>query len=55
VLFKQGETRSGPGNEAPAKPLPEGSEGRETVTREVRHTSDDASDRSDATPNRTEG
>jgi F-type H+-transporting ATPase subunit alpha len=53
VLFKQGETGGGPGNEAPAQPLAEGSESRETVTREVRHGSDDASDTDPA--NRTEG
>ncbi|MEU4215271.1 F0F1 ATP synthase subunit alpha [Actinoplanes sp. NPDC026623] len=36
VLFKQGETRGNVGNEAQAAPLAEGSESRETVTREVR-------------------
>nr|BFE68257.1 hypothetical protein GCM10020092_015580 [Actinoplanes digitatis] len=36
VLFKQGETRSNVGNEAQAEPLADGSESRETVTREVR-------------------
>jgi len=40
VLFKQGETGGGPGNEAPAEPLADGSESRETVTREVRPESD---------------
>src|SRR3954465_6723350 len=34
TLFKQGETGSGVGNEAPAEPLADGSESRETVTRE---------------------
>jgi len=36
VLFKQGDTGGGVGNEAQAEPLAEGSESRETVTREVR-------------------
>ncbi|MET8152981.1 F0F1 ATP synthase subunit alpha [Actinoplanes sp. NPDC049668] len=36
VLFKQGETRGNVGNEAQAEPLADGSESRETVTREVR-------------------
>jgi len=40
VLFKQGDTGGGVGNEAPAEPLAEGSESRETVTREVRPESD---------------
>jgi F-type H+-transporting ATPase subunit alpha len=35
-LFKQGETGVGVGNEAQAEPLADGSESRETVTREVR-------------------
>jgi F-type H+-transporting ATPase subunit alpha len=39
-LFKQGETGGGVGNEAPAEPLAEGSQARETVTREVRPAAD---------------
>jgi F-type H+-transporting ATPase subunit alpha len=35
-LFKQGETGGGVGNEAQAEPLADGTESRETVTREVR-------------------
>jgi F-type H+-transporting ATPase subunit alpha len=41
TLFKQGETGSGVGNETPAEPLADGSESRETVTREVRPTSEE--------------
>jgi F-type H+-transporting ATPase subunit alpha len=40
VLFKQGETGGNVGNEAQAEPLADGSESRETVTREVRPASD---------------
>jgi F-type H+-transporting ATPase subunit alpha len=40
-LFKRGETTGGP-NEAPAQPLAEGTESRETVTREVRSSSDES-------------
>jgi F-type H+-transporting ATPase subunit alpha len=40
TLFKQGETGSNVGNEAQAEPLAEGSQARETVTREVRPTTD---------------
>ncbi|MEU7901781.1 F0F1 ATP synthase subunit alpha [Actinoplanes sp. NPDC049118] len=36
VLFKQGETRGNVGNEAQPEPMADGSESRETVTREVR-------------------
>ena len=42
VLFKQGDTGGGVGNEAPAEPLAEGSESRETVTREVRPAKDES-------------
>ncbi|MFI7545787.1 F0F1 ATP synthase subunit alpha [Actinoplanes sp. NPDC049599] len=42
-LFKQGETGSPVGNEAQAEPLADGSESRETVTREVRSSSTDES------------
>ncbi|AGZ45723.1 F0F1 ATP synthase subunit alpha [Actinoplanes friuliensis] len=41
-LFKQGETGSGAGNEAQAEPMADGSEGRETVTREVRPAADES-------------
>ncbi|MEU8232069.1 F0F1 ATP synthase subunit alpha [Actinoplanes sp. NPDC048967] len=42
VLFKQGETGSNVGNEAQAEPLADGSESRETVTREVRSSTDES-------------
>ncbi|WP_433721697.1 F0F1 ATP synthase subunit alpha [Actinoplanes sp. CA-051413] len=42
TLFKQGETGSNVGNEAQAEPLAEGSESRETVTREVRSQPDES-------------
>jgi F-type H+-transporting ATPase subunit alpha len=42
VLFKQGETGGNVGNEAQAAPLADGSESRETVTREVRSTTDES-------------
>jgi len=41
-LFKQGETGGGVGNEAQAEPLADGSESRETVTREVRSSTDES-------------
>src|SRR3954470_5073427 len=42
TLFKQGETGSNVGNEEPAEPLADGSESRETVTREVRPQPDES-------------
>jgi F-type H+-transporting ATPase subunit alpha len=42
TLFKQGETGSNVGNEAQAEPLAEGTESRETVTREVRSQPDES-------------
>jgi F-type H+-transporting ATPase subunit alpha len=42
TLFKQGETGSNVGNEAQAEPLADGSESRETVTREVRSKPDES-------------